>query len=137
MLRAQEVERAVALIETICEQEHFYELHTLLHWMKQIPETVFPLHPTLCFSYARALLYTRANTPFSPLKAEKRTERIEEMLQMAERGWRESGNVPRLGELFAFRALVTWQLEKLKSAVEYARKGEVRAQRVILPCGGT
>jgi len=122
MLHAQEVERAVALIETICEQEHFYELHTLLHWMKQIPETVFPLHPTLCFSYARALLYTRANTPFSPLKAEKRTERIEEMLQMAERGWRERGNVPRLGELFAFRALVTWQLEKLKSAVEYARK---------------
>jgi LuxR family transcriptional regulator, maltose regulon positive regulatory protein len=122
MLRAQEVERAVTLIEAICELEHFYELHTLLRWMKQIPETVFPLHPTLCFSYARALLYTRANSPFSPLKAEKMTERIEEMLQMAERGWRERGNVPRLGELFAFRALVTWQLEKLKSAVEYARK---------------
>ncbi len=122
MLRAQEVERAVALIETICEQEHFYELHTLLHWMKQIPETVFPLHPTLCFSYARALLYTRANTPFSPLKAEKMTERIEEMLQMAERGWRERGNVSRLGELFAFRALVTWQLEELRNAAEYARK---------------
>ncbi len=122
MLRAQEVERAVALIETICEQEHFYELHTLLHWMKQIPETVFPLHPTLCFSYARALLYTRENTLFSPLKAEKMTERIEEMLQMAERGWRESGNVPRLGELFAFRALVTWQLEELRNAAEYARK---------------
>src|SRR5260221_4978795 len=122
MLRAQEVERAVALIETICEQEHFYELHTLLHWMKQIPETVFPLHPTLCFSYARALLYTRENTPFSPLKAEKMTERIEEMLQMAERGWRERGNVSRLGELFAFRALVTWQLEELWNAAEYARK---------------
>src|SRR6266566_1779016 len=122
MLRAQEVERAVALIETICEQEHFYELHTLLHWMKQIPETVFPLHPTLCFSYARALLYTRENTPFSPLKADKMTERMEEMLQMAERGWRERGNVSRLGELFAFCALVTWQLEELRNAAEYARK---------------
>ena len=41
---------------------------------------------------------------------------------MAERGWRESGNASWLGELFAFRALVTWQLEKPKSAVEYARK---------------
>ncbi len=131
MLRAQEVERAVALIETICEQEHFYELHTLLHWMKQIPETVFPLHPTLCFSYARALLYTRENTPFSPLKADKMTERMEEMLQMAERGWRERGNVPRLGELFAFRALVTWQLEELRNAAEYARK----ALELFAPAG--
>src|SRR5258708_11174465 len=90
--------------------------------MEEITETVFPLHPTVCFSYARGLLYTGENTPFSPLKADKMTERMEEMLQMAERGWRESGNVPRLGELFALRAMVTGQTEKLKSAVEYARK---------------
>src|SRR5258708_20188641 len=90
--------------------------------MEEITETVFPLHPTVCFSYARGLLYTGENTPFSPLKADKMTERMEEMLQMAERGWRERGNVPRLGELFAFRALVTWQLEEVGCAVEYACK---------------
>lgn len=117
-LRAQEVEQAVALIEAICEKENFYEFHTLLHWMKQIPETVFPLHPMFCFSYALALLFTRLDTPSAPFKAEL----MEEMLQMAERGWRESRNLPRLGELFAFRALVTWQLEELGSAVEHARK---------------
>ncbi len=121
-LRAQDVERAVALIEAICEQENFYELHTLLHWMEQLPETVFPLHPTLCFYYALAVLFTQANTPLGPLTAEKTTELMEKMLQMAERGWRESGHVLRLGELFAFRALVTWQSEKLGSAVEHARK---------------
>lgn len=121
MLRAQDVERAVPLIETICEQENFYELYTLLHWMKQIPETMLSLHPTLCFSCAWALLFTQPNSPPGPLKSEKMTELMEKMLQMAERGWRESGNVSRLGELFAFRALAAWQ-EELKSSVEYARK---------------
>jgi LuxR family maltose regulon positive regulatory protein len=121
MLRAQEVGQAVPLIEAICEQENFYELHTLLHWMKQIPETMLSLHPTLCFSYARALLFTQPNSPPGPFKSEKMTELMERMLQMAERGWRENGNVPRLGELFAFRALTAW-LQELKSSVEYARK---------------
>ena len=121
-LRAQEVERAVTLIEAICELEHFYELHTLLRWMKLLPETVLPFHPTLCFVYALALFFTRANTPLVPFKAKKRTERMEELLQMAERGWRESGNVSRLGELFALRALVAWQLEEPGCAVEHARK---------------
>jgi len=122
MLRAQEVERAVALIETICEQGNLYEPHTLLHWIRQIPENVLKLHPTLCFYYTLALLFTRANTPSTLIKAGKMTALMEEMLQNAEIGWRESGNLPRLGELFAFRALVTWQLGELGSAAEYARK---------------
>jgi LuxR family maltose regulon positive regulatory protein len=121
MLRAQEIERAVALIEVICEQGNLYEPHTLLHWIRQIPENVLPLHPTLCFYYALALLFTRANTSLALIKAEKMTELMEEMLQNVETGWRESGNWPRLGELFAFRALITWQLEQIGSAAEYAR----------------
>ncbi len=122
MLRAQEVERAVILIEAIYQQDNFYELHTLLHWMKQIPETILPLHPKLCFHTALALFFTQANTPIGPFKGEMMTQRMEEMLQMAESGWRESGDVSRLGELFAFRTLVDWQLEELGSAVEYAHK---------------
>jgi LuxR family transcriptional regulator, maltose regulon positive regulatory protein len=121
-LRAQEVEQAVALIEAICEQENLYEPQTLLHWIRQIPETVLPLHPTLCFYYALALLFTRANTPLAPIKTEKMTEQMEAMLRNAEIGWRKSGNLPRLGELFAFRALVTWQLEQLGNAADHARK---------------
>lgn len=122
MLHAREVEQAVVLMESISEQENFYELHTLLRWMKQLPETVFPWHPTLCFSYAQALLYTRENTPLNPLRAGKLAELVEAMLQMAESGWRERGNVSRLGELFAFRALVSWQLDELGNAVAYARQ---------------
>lgn len=164
MLRAQEVERAVPMIEAICEQENFYELHTLIQWMRQIPETMLSLHPTLCFHYAWALLFTQPNSPPGPFKAEGMTELMEKMLQMAERGWRESDNLPiavssdgsidafgtisppamqqhsvyqekpntsrnfALGKLFAFRALVAWQSEELKSAVEHARKA-----RELLP----
>jgi LuxR family maltose regulon positive regulatory protein len=122
MLRTQEVERAVILIEAISQHENFSELHTLLRWMKQLPETLFPLHPTLCFHFALALFFTQANTPLGPLKGETMTQRMEEMLQMAERGWRESGNVSRLGELFAFRTLVNWQVGDLGSAVEHAHE---------------
>jgi LuxR family transcriptional regulator, maltose regulon positive regulatory protein len=124
-LRAQKFEQAVALMERICERQNFYEPHTLQHWMKQIPETMFPLHPTLCFYAALALLFTRENTPIALIKTEKITARIEELLQMAEKGWHENGNFSMLGEVFAFRALITWQSEELGSAAEYARKALV------------
>ena len=121
-LRAQDVGRAAALIEAICEQGNFNEPHTLLDWMQQLPEWVFPIHPTLSFFNALALLFARANTPHALIKEEKMTKRMEEMLQNAEIGWRASDNSPRLGELFAFRALVTWQLGDLGNAVEHAHK---------------
>jgi LuxR family transcriptional regulator, maltose regulon positive regulatory protein len=121
-LRAQKVDQAAALIERICAEENFYEPHTLQLWMKQIPETMLPSHPTLCFYAALALLFTRENTPLALIKTKKITTRIEELLQMAESGWRENGNFPMIGELFAFRALITWQSEDLGSAAEHAHK---------------
>ncbi len=121
-LRAQEIGQAVNLIEAICEQENLYEPHTLLRWLQQLPEAVFPLHPTLSFFNALALLFTQVNTPLTLIKTEKMKDRTEEMLQNAEAGWRESGNLSRLGDLFAFRALITWQLGQIGSAAEYARR---------------
>lgn len=121
MLQAHEFKRAAFLIEAVCTQENFYELHTLLHWMKQIPESVLPLYPTLCFSYALALFFTQAHVSHGQFNAEEMTELIEEMLQLAERGWHENGNVSRIGEIFAFRALVGWQLEVYGNEIEHAR----------------
>lgn len=115
-LYAQDYARAATLIEQVCEPENFYEVHTLLHWLGRLPEEVLRPHPALCFYYALALLFTQAEAETVPLK----TERMEEVLQMAEAGWRSSGNLPRFGEVLAFRAMITWRHGEMKQAAEYA-----------------
>ena len=117
-LSAQEFDRAALLIEHIYETASFYEMHTLLHWVGQIPETVLTRHPELYFHEARALLSTYAENEAIPLK----TGRMNERLQMAEEAWRARGNRARLGEVFASHALLIWSQGEIRKAGAYARQ---------------
>lgn len=128
-LQAQDVERIAELIERIVEVkylnsqgEHFLigEFHTLCRWLEHLPEDVLERHPALCFSYANALLYTfvLGEIPLSPA----RMLRIEQCLHMAQEGWQRASNTPRLGEVFAFRALLARQYGAMEEAVKLARQ---------------
>jgi LuxR family maltose regulon positive regulatory protein len=117
-LSAQEFDRAALLIERIYKTESFYEMHTLLHWLGQVPETVLMQHPELSFYEAHALLFTFAENETIPLKI----GRLNERLQIAEEHWRASEDRARLGEVFAFRTMVTWWQGEIRKAGEYARQ---------------
>src|SRR5258706_179588 len=41
---------------------------------------------------------------------------------MAEKGFRDEGNIPKLGEVFALRSLVAWRQEEINQAGVYARQ---------------
>src|SRR5439155_25791685 len=112
------VDRAAFLIEHIYVTASFYEMHTLLRWVGQIPETVLTRHPELYFHEARALLSTSAENEAIPLK----TGRVNERLQMAEDAWRARGNRARLGEVSASRALNIWSQGEIRKAGAYARQ---------------
>ena len=90
------------------------EYHTLRRWIEQLPEGVLRPHPTLCWSYAIAILFT------SDRYAPATLARLEPPLAMAEQHWRGAGHQPKLGEVLAFRALVAWFQRDLAHTFTYA-----------------
>lgn len=110
-LSARDFTRAAMLIERLIDEKQVmegHELHTLQRWLKQVPEAVMKRHPMLCLYYA-------AVQAFSPDRLTERLtpvifERVEASLSMAERVWHAGGNLAKLGEVFAFRSLMSiWQ----------------------------
>ncbi len=85
-LAAQEFERAVHLIERLNEAASFSEHHTMLGWLKQLPDPLLRVHPTLCFCSAQAQLFLEDDSA-----SKNGRGRIEELLQMAEEGWSQQG----------------------------------------------
>src|SRR5579859_1635090 len=123
-LRAQDGTRIVGLIEHFIEMEHFLEIsewHTLLRWLKQIPEAVLRQHPLLCFNYALALLFISSSDQLSP---EAMTQ-LEGLLNMAEQGWQRADNTSRTGEAYAFRSLIAWRQGEISQSVAYAKQALV------------
>jgi LuxR family maltose regulon positive regulatory protein len=120
-LRAEDVSRAAHLIERLTGPGYFHEInefHTLCRWLEQIPETVLHSHPSLCFSYATALLFVSiAESPAPATLAS-----IEQALQMAEQNWQSFDNTSRLGEVCAFRSLLAHQQGEPQVSVTYARQ---------------
>jgi LuxR family maltose regulon positive regulatory protein len=116
-LHAQESEHAACLIEGLHESTYFSEQHTLLRWLKQLPEPLLQAHPALCFRYALAL-YISEDVDITQL----RTEEIEALLQMAEEGWRKLENMPDVGILYAFRTTLAVIQGRDASAVAYAKQ---------------
>ncbi|HLZ59102.1 MAG TPA: LuxR C-terminal-related transcriptional regulator, partial [Ktedonosporobacter sp.] len=115
-LRACEQERAALLIERISEMGSFQESHTLKRWVKQLPHEMLSEHPALCLHYAVALVFM----PDVGQKIDKQLAEAVSVLQIAEEGWRSRGNRPRLGEVFAFRALLSWRLGTVMQGVQDA-----------------
>ena len=119
---ARDFARAAILIERLVGERQIMEsreLHTLRRWMVQMPEVVMEQHPSLCLYHAVALA-------FSPDRLTPATfERVEASLQMAERAWRADGKLAKLGEVLAFRSLMsTWQGEIVQAAT-FARQALV------------
>jgi len=121
-LYAQDYPRAAVLIERILQEPHaFYqatEYHTLYTWLEQLPEALLASTPALCLGYARALLY-RADTW---RLSQATLALLEKLFQMAEERYRAEHDLPRLGEVFAFRALAAWRQDDAIGAANYARQ---------------
>jgi LuxR family maltose regulon positive regulatory protein len=124
-LQAQNLPFVAELLErTIGDQQfifgsHYYEIHefhTIRRWLEQIPAEIMRQHPALCLVYATALLFIFALSHLTPTMMMQ----VETFLQMAAEGWRAEGNMARLGEVFAFRALLSRQKGVTGEAVDYA-----------------
>ncbi|GHO48381.1 LuxR C-terminal-related transcriptional regulator [Ktedonospora formicarum] len=129
--QAQDIGRVTILIEHLLEtSENFVfgrsifqrapEFHTLRRWLEQLPEEVMSAHPLLCLGHAEAILFVAIMRQSAPLPPAM--QQLEKALQMAENGWRHSGNQARLGEVLAFRAMVLRQPGAMHEAASYARQ---------------
>jgi LuxR family maltose regulon positive regulatory protein len=121
-LYAQDYPRAAVLIERILREPHaFYqanEYHTLYTWLEQLPEALLAQRPALCLGYARALLYRADAWRLS----QATLALLEKLFQMAEERYRVERDLPRLGEVLAFRSLAAWRRDDAIEAARYARQ---------------
>lgn len=93
---------------------------TLRRWLEQLPEELLKSRPLLCLGYATSLVFASAQAQ-APLPAES-FARLLGTLQLAEDGWRREQNVARLGEVYAFRAMILRQPGAIREAMRYARR---------------
>ncbi|GHO64241.1 hypothetical protein KSC_031330 [Ktedonobacter sp. SOSP1-52] len=115
-LAAQEFGRAALLIARFNEDASFREHHTLLGWLKQLPNPLLRSHPTLCFCAAYTELMSKGSI------SQPARRRIEGLFQTAEEGWRKRGDLERIGMLLAFRAAVALLEGYLTQAAIYAHQ---------------
>ena len=121
-LYAQDYPRAAVLIERILREPHTYyqanEYHTMYNWLQQLPEALLAQYPALCLGYARALLFVAG----SWLLAQATLALLEKLFQIAEESYRMEHDLPRLGEVLAFRSLAAWRQDDAPQAACYARQ---------------
>ena len=115
-LTAKLFDRAIELIEKFIDIHDLSEMNTLGRWLKNIPQKMILLHPTICFTYAQVILYSTDR--FAPATA----TRIEPFLSAAESLWRTDGDYERLGQVLSFRGNVQWWQANFRQAFEYARQ---------------
>jgi ATP/maltotriose-dependent transcriptional regulator MalT len=129
--QAQDTTRAAELIEHILGKvKHFIlgpqvfqevnGFHTLRRWLEQLPETAFRGRPLLYLGYATALLFVFVVDQLPPTQV--LMTKIEEALQMAEEEFRSAGDMPKLGGVFAFQALIAREQGAIREAITYARE---------------
>ena len=92
------------------------EYHTLRRWIARLPEAVLRQHPALALRAAIATLFT------SDRYAPQTMASIRPLLELAEQQWQAAGDAARLGEVYAFRTLVTWFQWDLRQAFADARR---------------
>ncbi|MBA3947579.1 MAG: hypothetical protein H0X37_23865 [Herpetosiphonaceae bacterium] len=124
-LQAEDMLRTAELIEQISVTPYLTlgavyihaasEFHTLRRWLEQIPPSEFERRPSLPFNYALALLFAsfidQARTPLAVLT------RIEALLDQAEAGFLPVANRAKLGQIYAFRALLLRQRGDMQNAM--------------------
>src|SRR5258708_1982343 len=124
-LYAQDYVRAAILIERSLSLQtspgEMHEPHTLHRWLEQLPETILKQYPVLCLSYATTLLFLSASWRPSQLTLRS----LEKLLRIAEQCFRAEHNLPKLGEVFAFRSLLAWRQDEPPQAARYGRQALV------------
>src|SRR5258708_2335162 len=120
-LDASAYEHAAVLIERYVGGQHSTErneLYTLQRWLQQLPEAVLHQAPALCFLSAYVLTFTTASDQLAPpILAQVKT-----LLHIAEQAWQNEGLLPKVGEVFAFHALLTARQGKPERAAALARQ---------------
>lgn len=120
-LYANEPREAARLIEQVASPRLAgNEYHTIVRWMRELPDEVLRLHPRLCQTYAQALLFTSKLNDVVPV------DRIQVLLEMAEQAWSSENNRLRLAELQAFRALLAWWQGDFIRSFSHAREAHRR-----------
>jgi LuxR family maltose regulon positive regulatory protein len=121
--------RAAVLMERFIERQplaEYYELYTLQRWLAQLPQAVLHAAPALCFAYANVLVFGSASDQLAP----PILTQVEPLLERAEQGWRSSDNLPRLGEVLAFRALLAVRQGDIAQAAHLAQQALVQLPAV-------
>jgi LuxR family maltose regulon positive regulatory protein len=86
-----------------------------LRWLRQFPEEILRESPTLCATYAMALLFTTQQRTFAL------QPQFEKYLQMAEQHLRAHDDLPRLGEVLTLHALLSGHVNDHATAIRCAR----------------
>ncbi len=94
------------------------EWYNLSRWLGRLPEDELELNPDLCLHYAMAQLFML----MEQANGIDGTERIYQLLQIAELHWRDAHDTAKLAEVFAFRALLARQEGRMLQAVTWARQ---------------
>jgi LuxR family maltose regulon positive regulatory protein len=122
-LHAREFARVATLLEQHFRPHHAYtnmqEYHTLRRWLGSLPMDVLKLHPPLCLQMALFKLFPQGG------QAAGRPElvaEVEQLLQEAETVWLAEGNRSGLGQILAFRALVSGEQADGARAARLARQ---------------
>lgn len=117
-LAAQEFDRTADLINRLIAPRLVHnEYHTLRRWMERLPEAAIRPYPTLCLTYAIAILFT------SDRQAPATAALLRRPLELAEQAWQAEGNRPKLGEVLTFRSLVAWLQGDFSQSFAAARQG--------------
>jgi len=118
-LAAEDTERAAALMTRVIEAQGFHqitELQTLMRWIAPLPEELLRRFPTLSQTYAMLLLFgAEQQTP--ALRSQ-----LEHYLHLAESSLQATGDLPKLGEVLALRALAVGRWNEFDAALRFARQ---------------
>jgi LuxR family maltose regulon positive regulatory protein len=121
-LSAQDEQQAASWIARAIAEHSFpgeiYAPHTLRGWFEQLPDAVLEQHPLLCVSYAATLLFESAS--WRP--DVQQIHLLERLLSMAESRIRAATDLPGLGELRAFRALLALRQGDIPAAIRHAEQ---------------
>lgn len=130
----QDYERVAVLLEAITPPTRLnIDIFRVRNWLERLPEKVWQVRPTLCFTYAMVLLFTSDRaSPATRIQ-------VEIPLQLAEKMWLAEENWPNLGAVMAFRSCLIWfqgdyrqTLSSIKQALEWLPENEIYWRGVAL-----
>jgi len=127
---ASDLERVATLIEQ-ANRRNYNEPHTIQRWLHHFPENLLQAHPLLCLLLATELCFPiqlrlaqKAVSRDELLQAtEQDRARSEALLQRAEKIWRDMGQFPWIGAIYAHRALHALTLnEPFSLVIQHAKQ---------------